>query len=83
MKTKERFYIDKPGGSYGTKPKKWWRLFKRKPRVLRTTRRIDGNGNSYTEYVLTSSIPGHPTMTVGLSAPKFKKSGMVRNKRLL
>ena len=82
-KTIKRFYIDKPGGSYGTKPKKWCKIFKRKPRILETRRRIDGNGVKYTECLMECNIPGHTTITVCLTDPKFRKSGVTRNKRLL
>lgn len=82
MKTTKRFYIDKPGGSYGTNPKKWWKIFKRKPRVFQTRRCIDGNGHKYTEFLLECRLTGG-TMTVGLDDPQFKKSGVIRNKRLL
>jgi hypothetical protein len=83
MKTIKRFYIDKPGGSYGTKPKKGCKIFKRKPRILETRRRTDGNGVAYTEFVQECNISGHPTITVCLTDPKFRKPGVIRNKRLL
>jgi hypothetical protein len=83
MKTVKRFYIDKPGGSYGTKPKKWWKIFKRNPRVLQVRHHVDGNGVEYTEYMMECTSPDHETITVCLTDPKFRKSPLTSNRRLL
>jgi hypothetical protein len=82
LKTIKRFYIDKPGGSYGTKPRKWCKIFKRKLRILETRHRIDGNGVKYTECLVDCNIPGHTTITVCLSDPKMRKA-RVTNTRVL